>query len=61
MKNIDEKRNYFIKDIDQNELMNNKHKKVSMTIIYIKHFLILTSGVTGCILITAFASFLGFL
>ena len=26
-KNIEETRNYFIKEIDQNELMSNKHKK----------------------------------
>ena len=26
-KNIEETRNYFIKKIDQNELMSNKHKK----------------------------------
>ena len=26
-KNIEETRNYFIKEIDQNELMSNKHKQ----------------------------------
>ena len=28
LKNIKEIKNYFIKEIDQNELMSNKHKKV---------------------------------
>ena len=46
LKNIDEKRNYFIKETDQNKLINNRHKKVSMTINYIEHFPILTSRVT---------------
>ena len=27
-KNIDETRNYFFEDIDQNKLMSNKHEKV---------------------------------
>ena len=28
LKNIDEKRNYFIEELKQNELMSKKHKKV---------------------------------
>ena len=43
LKNIDETRNYFL----------------SKTLIYIKHFLILDSAITGCISISAFASLLG--
>ena len=39
--------------------MSKKHKKVSMTLNYIEHFLILASSVTGCISISAFASLLG--
>ena len=27
LKNIDKTRNYFLKEIEQNELMNKKHKK----------------------------------
>ena len=34
MKNVEQTRNYFIKEIDQNELMSNKHKKVCMTLNY---------------------------
>ena len=47
MKNIEETRNYFIKEIGQNELN------------YIEFFLILASAITGCISISAFASLLG--
>ena len=28
LKNIDERRNYFIEELKQNELMSKKHKKV---------------------------------
>ena len=59
MENINETRNYFIKQIEQNELMSEKHKKVCTTLDYIKHFLILASTVTRCISISAFASLLG--
>ena len=59
LKNIDETRNYFLEEIEQNELMSEKYKKLSKTLIYIKHFLILDSAITGCISISAFASLLG--
>ena len=52
-------KNYLIEEIDQNILMSNKQKKVCMTLNYIEHFLVLTSVVTGCISISAFASLLG--
>ena len=56
LKIIDETGNYFVEEIDQNELLSNKHKKVCTTLNYIEHFLILASAITGCILISAFAS-----
>ena len=31
LKNIDETRNYFFEEIEQNELMSKKHKKVCTT------------------------------
>ena len=37
----EKKKNSFIKEIDQNELLSNKNKKVSMTLNYTGHFLIL--------------------
>ena len=51
-------RNYFIKGIEENELMNKKHKKVFTILNYIEHFLILASTVTECISISAFALYL---
>ena len=59
MKNIDETRNYFFEELEQNELMSKKHKKVCVTLDYIEHFFILASTVTGCISISAFASLVG--
>ena len=50
LKNTDETRNYFIEEIEQNELMCKKHKKFW-------HFLILVSTITRCILIFGFTSF----
>ena len=32
LKNIKETRNYFIKEIDQNEFMSSRHKKISTTL-----------------------------
>ena len=59
LKNIDERRNYFLEEIKQNELMSKKHKKVCTTLNYIEHFLVLASAITGCISISAFASLIG--
>ena len=59
LKNIEETRNYSIKEIDLNELMNKKHNNVCTTIKYIQHFLILASVVTGCVSISDFASLVG--
>ena len=59
LKNIDETRNYFLKEIEQNELMSKKQKRVCTTLNYIEHFLILSSTIAGCISISAFASLLG--
>ena len=59
VKNIDERRNYFLEEIEQNELMSRKHKRVCTILNYIEHFLTLASTITGCILISTFASLLG--
>ena len=56
---IEETINSLVEEIEQNELMNKKCKKVWMTLSYIEHFLGLVSVVTGCISISAFASLLG--
>ena len=34
LKNIEEIKNYFIKEIDQNELMRKRHKKISTILNY---------------------------
>ena len=36
-KNIDETRNYLIEEINRNEVMSGKHKKVCRTLNYIEH------------------------
>ena len=50
LKNIDETRNYFLKEIKQNELISKKQNKVCTTLNYIEHFLIFASTITGFIL-----------
>ena len=60
LKNIDETINYFVKEIEPNELMNKKYKKVCMVLSYIQHFLILASAFTRCISFSAFVFFAGF-
>ena len=49
LKNIDETRNYFLREIKQNELTCKKQNKVCTTLNYIEHFLIFTSTITGFI------------
>ena len=51
MKNIDETRNYFLVEIEQNQLISKKHKKVCTTLNYIENFLILAPTITGCIFV----------
>ena len=61
LKNIDETKNHFLEEINQNELISKKHKKVCTTLNYIEQFLILASTITACISISAFASLIGIL
>ena len=56
LKNINERRNYFIEEINQNELMSKEHKNVCGVLNDIEHLLIL---VTRCVSISAFASLVG--
>ena len=41
--------------------MSKKPKKVSTTLNHIKHFIILSSTITGCVSISAFAYLIGIL
>ena len=59
LKNIDETRNYLTEEIDRNELMIEKQKKVCATLKYIEHFLILGSTIAGCVSISSFACLIG--
>ena len=59
LKNIDETRNYYIKEINQNELMSKKHEKVCRVLNIIEHLLILISTVTGCLPVSTFAFLVG--
>ena len=56
LKNINETRNDFIEEINQNELMSKKHEKVCGILNYVEHLRILVSTVPECVYIFAFAS-----
>ena len=45
LKNIDKTKDYFMEEINQNELMSKKHGKVCTTLNYIEQLLILVSRV----------------
>ena len=45
-KNVDETRNCFLEEMNQNELMSKSHEKVCTTLNSIEHFLILASTIT---------------
>ena len=54
LKIINETINCFFKEIEQNELMSKKHKKICTTLTYIEHFLILGCTITGFVSVIAF-------
>ena len=47
LKNIYETRDYFLEEIEKNELICRKHKKGCVNLSYIEHFLVLASTITG--------------
>ena len=59
LEKIEEIRNYLVEEINQNELMSQKHKKVCRILNDIEHSLIVISTITGCISLSAFASLVG--
>ena len=59
LKNIDETRNCFIEEINQNVLMSKKHKIVCRVLNYIEHLLILVSTATTYVFVSGFASLVG--
>ena len=58
-KKIDEIRNYFIEETNQNELMSKKNKKVCRVFNYISHSFIVFSIINGCVSVADFASLVG--
>ena len=58
LKDVDETRNCFLKEMEQNELISKKDKKVCTTLNYIEGFLILAFTITRCTSISDFASLL---
>ena len=59
LKNVNEPRNYVREEIEQNDLISKKHKKVCATLNYIEYSLTLASTITKCVSISGFASLLG--
>ena len=59
LKKIDEIRNYFIEEINRNELMSKKHKAFCRVLNYIEHSLIITSAITECVSISDFDFLVG--
>ena len=57
LKNTDERRNCFIKEINQNDLMSKKNKMHCTVSNYIVYLLVSASLFTGCASIFPFASF----
>ena len=53
LKNVNETRNYFMKEINQNELMSMKHKNIWN---FIERYLILTPAITECVSVSLFLS-----
>ena len=56
---MNQTRNYLIEEINQNELLSKKHKKIDRVFNYTEHLLIITFTVTGCVSILDFASLVG--
>ena len=56
LRKIDETRNYLTDEIEHNDLMSEKYKKMYKYLNYVENLLILSSTFTGCVSISAFAS-----
>ena len=59
LKNIGETRNYLIEEINGNQMISKKHKKVYTTLNYIENIFILAFKIIGCVSISGFASLVG--
>ena len=56
LRKIDETRNYLLDEIKHNDLMSEKYKKICKCLNYVENLLILSSAITDCVSISAFAS-----
>ena len=57
LKNIEQTRNYFIKEINQNEWISKKHQKVCIDLDFIEQlFIYLSCAVNGCVWTSAVPS-----
>ena len=56
LRKIDETRDYVLDEIKHNNLISEIYKKTCKYLSYVEHLLILSSTVTGCVSISAFAS-----
>ena len=61
LRKIDKTRNYLLDELKHNDLIGEKCKKTYKYLNYVEHLLILASIVTGCVSISAFASYFVFL
>ena len=59
MKNIEETRGYLTEEINRNDLISKKYKKLCAILNYIENFLILAFTITGCVSISVFAFLVG--
>ena len=59
LKKVDEIKNDFIEEINQNDIMSKKHKKLCRDLNYFAHSLIVISTITGFVSISAFAYLVG--
>ena len=58
--NIEKARNFMIKEINQDDLMSKKHKKLCTTLNYIEHLLTSASASTGCVTVSVLLLYLIF-
>ena len=58
LRKIDQRRNYLLDEIKHNDLRSKKYKKTCKYLNCVEKLLILSSIITGCLSISAFASLL---
>ena len=56
LRKIDKTRDYVLDEIKHNDLMSEKYKKTCKYLNYVENLLIISSTITGCVTISAFAS-----